>query len=368
YFYYIPEIGYNTTGHRPFWVFSPCPSTSEYGLRATRLTIELRTILLGSLGIHDQPGTFQFNQCQDDELQDDEHPDDELQGLSSWSPPRHPPYLPQLLSPAHRRLNQHRHRLVLACPSMTKKQTKKPTQDEILDRRAQAAWEYRQRNRQAVNERAKIRMRERREQLKTAPNAVQLEHSLRAAQYRRNYLERTKQAVKNSLPKVPKKKAPPPTPVTPPRIRQSSVTKLPAASTAVAHKTPAKPKAKPDAALRAFPCTPTPRTLADIAASLSEDDDGGEEEDEDSEGWDADTEREDKRALLNPTGHPDHVPQPGQQPYMRDGHYLLFFVFGAPDEVFILNRLGTSKGEWYLGTIVREVKRGTVTGKESRQE
>jgi hypothetical protein len=42
----------------------------------------------------------------------------------------------------------------------TKKQTKKPTQDEILDRRAQAAWEYRQRNRQAVNERAKIRMRE----------------------------------------------------------------------------------------------------------------------------------------------------------------------------------------------------------------
>ncbi|KAJ7847059.1 hypothetical protein B0H13DRAFT_2362612 [Mycena leptocephala] len=184
----------------------------------------------------------------DDELQDDEHPDDELQGLipsfAGWlllawfsvlytsdrsffrSPPRHPPYLPQLLSPAHRRLNQHRHRLVLACPSMTKKQTKKPTQDEILDR-----------------------------------------------------AHRRHGNIVNATAGVPKKKVPPPTPVT---------------------------------------------RLGFASHPLSEDDDGGEEEDEDSEGWDADTEREDKRALLNSTGHPDHVPQPGQQPYMRDGRRYWF--------------------------------------------
>jgi hypothetical protein len=36
----------------------------------------------------------------------------------------------------------------------------KSAEDELLDRRAQAAWEYRQRNRKAINEKAKIRMRQ----------------------------------------------------------------------------------------------------------------------------------------------------------------------------------------------------------------
>jgi hypothetical protein len=43
---------------------------------------------------------------------------------------------------------------------MTQKNPTKPTRDEILDRRVQTAWEYRQRNREAVNEKARIRMRQ----------------------------------------------------------------------------------------------------------------------------------------------------------------------------------------------------------------
>jgi hypothetical protein len=43
---------------------------------------------------------------------------------------------------------------------MTHKKLTKATHDEILDQRVQAAWEYRQRNRQAVNEKAKMRMRQ----------------------------------------------------------------------------------------------------------------------------------------------------------------------------------------------------------------
>jgi hypothetical protein len=42
---------------------------------------------------------------------------------------------------------------------MTQKKPKpKLTDEEVLDRRAQAAWEYRQRNREAVNKKAKNRM------------------------------------------------------------------------------------------------------------------------------------------------------------------------------------------------------------------
>ncbi|KAJ6518336.1 hypothetical protein C8R47DRAFT_1205392 [Mycena vitilis] len=80
---------------------------------------------------------------------------------------------------------------------------------------AESAWKYRQRHRDAVNARARLRMREKRERLKSAPSAVQLEHSARAALHRQNYLQRTKTAAPKPLPRLtpqhrPLKKLPPP--------------------------------------------------------------------------------------------------------------------------------------------------------------
>ncbi|KAK7022210.1 hypothetical protein R3P38DRAFT_3173188 [Favolaschia claudopus] len=103
----------------------------------------------------------------------------------------------------------------------------KLTKEQILERRAQAAWEYRQRltnvererHRAAVNEKARARMRARREKLRRAPADVQLEHAVKAAQYRRNYVERTRRAVtaaalksfakSKSLHPLPSNRAPP---------------------------------------------------------------------------------------------------------------------------------------------------------------
>ncbi|KAK6984034.1 hypothetical protein R3P38DRAFT_2807230 [Favolaschia claudopus] len=67
----------------------------------------------------------------------------------------------------------------------------KLTQEQILARRAQAAWEYRQRHRAAVNEKARLRMRAHREKLRRAPADVQVEYAVKAAQYRRDYVECT---------------------------------------------------------------------------------------------------------------------------------------------------------------------------------
>ncbi|KAK7033757.1 hypothetical protein R3P38DRAFT_3185520 [Favolaschia claudopus] len=69
----------------------------------------------------------------------------------------------------------------------------KLTKEQLLERRAQAAWEYRQRA--AVNEKARLRMRARRERLRRAPADVQSEYAVRAARYRRDYVERTRRAV-----------------------------------------------------------------------------------------------------------------------------------------------------------------------------
>ncbi|KAJ7036484.1 hypothetical protein C8F04DRAFT_1258049 [Mycena alexandri] len=56
----------------------------------------------------------------------------------------------------------------------------KPTDAEVLDRRAQAAWEYRQRHRAAVNEKARLRMQKRREALKHASSDVQQQATQKA--------------------------------------------------------------------------------------------------------------------------------------------------------------------------------------------
>ncbi|KAK6992476.1 hypothetical protein R3P38DRAFT_2802772 [Favolaschia claudopus] len=67
----------------------------------------------------------------------------------------------------------------------------KYTPEELRQRRAQASWEYRQRNQAATNDKARLRMRAKREKLLRAPSAVQLEYSVRAEKYRRDYTERS---------------------------------------------------------------------------------------------------------------------------------------------------------------------------------
>ncbi len=107
--------------------------------------------------------------------------------------------------------------------------------------------------------------------------------------------------------------------MTPPRVSKSSVITPPSASKGVAPRTPHVPKPSVDAPLRE-PDSLAPRSLADIATSEEEDEGDGEG----SDGWDADSEHEDRGPLLNPTGHPDYVPQAGQQPYMRNGRRYWF--------------------------------------------
>ncbi|KAJ7820054.1 hypothetical protein B0H13DRAFT_2378049 [Mycena leptocephala] len=211
-------------------------------------------------------------------------------------------------------------------------QKSQATRDEVLDRRAQAAWNYRQRNQEAINAKAKLRMRQRRETLLTAPSAVQLEHSIRAAQYRRNYLERTKKPVK-PLAKVPSKKSQPTTVtrVAPAANQQNQ--KQSAVTPSRASKPVAKPAPKPKLPRQGIlptpsvhprpriPGSPSPRSLGDIADG---DDDAESEMDSDDDGWDADSERDGLGPLLNHTGHPDYVPQPGQQPYFKAGRRYWF--------------------------------------------
>ncbi|KAK7054024.1 hypothetical protein R3P38DRAFT_3171507 [Favolaschia claudopus] len=67
----------------------------------------------------------------------------------------------------------------------------KYTSEERSQRRAHAAWEYRQRNKAATNEKARLRMRAQRQKLLHAPSAVQLEYAVRAEKYRREYSECT---------------------------------------------------------------------------------------------------------------------------------------------------------------------------------
>ncbi|KAJ7023331.1 hypothetical protein C8F04DRAFT_1193583 [Mycena alexandri] len=65
----------------------------------------------------------------------------------------------------------------------------KPTDAEVLDRRAQAAWEYRQRHRAAVNEKARLRMQKRREALKHASSDVQQQATQKARHTAKRYNE-----------------------------------------------------------------------------------------------------------------------------------------------------------------------------------
>ncbi|KAK7001861.1 hypothetical protein R3P38DRAFT_2795320 [Favolaschia claudopus] len=71
------------------------------------------------------------------------------------------------------------------------------TQEELQDRRAHSAWEYRQRNKAKVNEKARARMQATRAQVRAAPPAIRLGYAVRAAQHRRDYLERRRRGTNN---------------------------------------------------------------------------------------------------------------------------------------------------------------------------
>ncbi|KAJ7909708.1 hypothetical protein B0H13DRAFT_1877513 [Mycena leptocephala] len=83
---------------------------------------------------------------------------------------------------------------------------------QTLERRAEVAWLYRRRNREAINEKARLRMQNklrlfrRREELRSAPAAVQAEHQAKARQYRQKYLDRNRPVSRPKVKVSPAKK------------------------------------------------------------------------------------------------------------------------------------------------------------------
>ncbi|KAJ7186912.1 hypothetical protein C8R46DRAFT_1206904 [Mycena filopes] len=223
----------------------------------------------------------------------------------------------------------------------------KRTIEEVRERRADAAWRYRQRKKVEVNLKARERMQRRREQLKTAPSDVQLEHTVQAAQYRRRYKERSAEKhVVQPVTKIKKTKvllpSPPMASAQTPKARSAPKTpnKVPPKSVALAAQQVVKKKKKMAKAAnngavhttrrvfiseprlaRGSP-TPTPRSLTAIAAAESDQEDSSD----DAYGFDGD----DRRNLfgLSPavlaTAEPGYIPQRGQQPIVRNGRRYWF--------------------------------------------
>ncbi|KAJ7226776.1 hypothetical protein GGX14DRAFT_555363 [Mycena pura] len=241
------------------------------------------------------------------------------------------------------------------------------SRQDILERQAQAAWEYRQRNKVTINQKAKERMRERRQRLLTAPSAVQLEYATRAARYRRNYLERTKKPAKISVqnrttsPAKPKKAAKfsvQNRASSPEKPKKAVKSKRPPGGTTDFKIPPARPARSFPKGRQTTPPSPcasrgasmtngasrrhtsSPRALKDIDAESSNAESSGEGEGESNDA-EADNDEEDEAVggthmlaplwdeadlgpLLNPTGHPDYVPHRGQRPYIRGGRRYWF--------------------------------------------
>ncbi|KAJ7749881.1 hypothetical protein B0H16DRAFT_1460911 [Mycena metata] len=231
-------------------------------------------------------------------------------------------------------------------PTTTQSKRKRSTDAEVLARRAQAAWEYRQRRREA---------------LKNAPSDVQEQARRKASQYRRKYIERAQAqsetaAKKETKPPPQKKHAAAPeqhqtlAPLKPPFVPAPAVKlrRAPSPFRASPGKLvdlnlakPRTPRGSTDRT--ATPPTPTPasrkpppRSPRSLTAIDADEDNSPEEDSEKSDDeplytgyrmtsiqrwWeylDADG------PLLNVTGHPDYVPQRGQQPYMKGGRRYWF--------------------------------------------
>ncbi|KAJ7716567.1 hypothetical protein B0H16DRAFT_1741230 [Mycena metata] len=257
------------------------------------------------------------------------------------------------------------------------KSKKAPTDARILERRAQAAWEYRQRNRAAVNERAKLRMQKsveylspaypinfcrRRDALKHAPSEIQQEAAHKARQYRQTYNIRLKAHPKphQEIPPSPKKvkDSPKKTKTAKPTVsaahpatakQQSKSRPQPLRAVSPFRSTPVidyfalQPPYAPATERPPTPPTPTPsgrkprratRTPRSLAAIDADDEEDESDENSDDAGptqyapessihrwWeylDVDG------PLLNKTGHPDYVPERGQQPYFKGGRRYWF--------------------------------------------
>ncbi|KAJ7694250.1 hypothetical protein B0H17DRAFT_1132198 [Mycena rosella] len=195
------------------------------------------------------------------------------------------------------------------------------TDDEVRDRRAETAWRYRQGHRETTNAAARLRMQNpapaaadpvrRREKLQTVPSAVQQEALAQAKRYRHNYMV-TKEALVRSAIKSSASAQAPSTKKKPTR-KTMPLAIAPSAAPALPY--PPLPATKAVAPAQRSP-TPSPRSLAAIQASNSDEDLRDEEEEE---GWEADNEREELGPLLNPTGNPGYIPLTGQQPYFKAG-------------------------------------------------
>ncbi|KAJ7256422.1 hypothetical protein C8J57DRAFT_1235795 [Mycena rebaudengoi] len=135
--------------------------------------------------------------------------------------------------------------------------------DTILEHRAQVAWEYRQRHKCVINEKARLHMQKHREELLNAPTTIQEEHSAKQQMYKANHSGK----VQKKLATLKKKR----------KVKTS----LMAASLAVHPKTSRRHPAG--------------------SCRYGYDGDEGNEED--------------LGPILNHTGYPDYVPEPGQQPY-----------------------------------------------------
>ncbi|KAK7000961.1 hypothetical protein R3P38DRAFT_3217476 [Favolaschia claudopus] len=72
------------------------------------------------------------------------------------------------------------------------------------DALADKSWNYRQQNRQTVNDKARLRMQRKRAELRKAPVDIQLIYAQKARQYRRDYRQRaqTKAVTSRALKKV----------------------------------------------------------------------------------------------------------------------------------------------------------------------
>ncbi|KAJ7884952.1 hypothetical protein B0H13DRAFT_1889727 [Mycena leptocephala] len=195
-------------------------------------------------------------------------------------------------------------------------QKRKLTDEEVRERRAQAAWEYRQRNRQATNDKARLRMRLQREKLQTGSSRMGIPSAQPPGNQRQSQAPNATQE-KSAARDVGETSDAQDTAVT---AKLSANKAAPVAAAPAKILTPkkmptlTKPRAR-------TPPSPTPRSLGAITGDMSSSEDEGEDEEKsrsDDDGWEADNERDGLGRLLNHTGRPGYVPQPGQQPYFKE--------------------------------------------------
>ncbi|KAJ7043431.1 hypothetical protein C8F04DRAFT_1250859 [Mycena alexandri] len=201
----------------------------------------------------------------------------------------------------------------------------KRTREEVLNSRAEAAWKYRQRHKQEVNEKARL---------------LTCNWSIALELLNTDGITRTRKASALQQPAEPRKVAPPP----PAKAKTSKTTK----TTKVTHHVDSKearkvvpapvpaPRAsnaavkfnsRPNAAgipssKRPRACgSPSPKSLAAIAAGDSSDEESSSNDNSDADepGWSGGKSFGSLSLAVQLTAEPGYVPQRGQQPIIREG-------------------------------------------------